>query len=356
MEVFALQGYSLARIACLIGFPLALFGQVNGGDEVFEFMNFSPSARITALGGNMLPVFDDDINLARLNPALLNPSMHQQLAFNHNFHINSLNNGYAAFGHHVEAWQTTFQVGAQYAGYGEFEETDEAGQVLGTFRANEYALNLGAGRQVDERLHIGANLRLVSSQLAAYHSFGLAADLAVAYQDTGSAFVATLVARNIGAQLSTYDPDSPHEPLPFEVQVGISKRLRYLPFRLSIVYRYLDQWNITYDDPNTAEPDFLFDTPDERSDFAVFTDNLFRHFVFGGEFLFGKLDNFRLRIGYNHLLRKELSVQNYGSLAGFSFGAGVKIKQFRLAYGHQVYHIAGGVNHISISTNLGEFR
>ncbi len=337
--------------------PSPLRAQINGGDEVYEFMNLSPSARITALGGQMVPVFDEDINLARLNPALLTPRMHQQLAFSHNFHINSLQNGYAAYGHHVDAWNTTFQVGARYAGYGEFQETDPTGQVLGTFRASEYALNFGAGRQVDERLHLGANLRLVSSQLAGYQSIGLATDVAAAYRDTSAGFVATLLLRNMGLQLSTYDQASGREPLPFEMQVGISKRLRYLPFRLTVVYRYLDQWNITYDDPNTRETEFLFEeAPAERSDFAVFTDNFFRHFVFSGEFLLGKNETVRLRVGYNHLLRTEMRVDNYGSLAGFSFGAGIRIKQFRIGYGHQVYHLAGGINHLSISTNLQEFQ
>jgi len=50
------------------------------------------------------------------------------------------------------------------------------------------------------------------------------------------------------------------------------------------------------------------------------------------------------------------SVSGFSSLAGFSFGAGFKIKQFRIDYGHQVYHIAGGVNHIGISTSFQEFK
>lgn len=335
---------------------LPLQGQVNGGDNVFELLNLSNSPRVTALGGHLITVFDDDVNLAYGNPALLNPEMHQQIAFNHNFHLNSIKNGYAAYGHHFSSLATTFHAGFQYVGYGELPQTDELGQVLGTFKANDYAVTFGAGRQVDERLYVGANLRLLTSQLESYSSFGISGDLAAAYRDTSGLFLATIVFRNIGAQLTTFSEDN-REPLPFEIQLGISKRLRYLPFRLSVVYRYLDRWNITYDDPNTRETDFLFgEAPTERSDAAVFFDNFFRHFIFSGEFLFGKLDNFRLRFGYNHLMRQELAVNGFSSLAGFSFGAGIKIKQFRIEYGHQIYHIAGGVNHIGISTSFQEFR
>ena len=96
--------------------------------------------------------------------------------------------------------------------------------------------------------------------------------------------------------------------------------------------------------------------PEERSQFSINVDNFFRHLVFGGEFLFGKKDNFRVRVGYSHFQRKELSVSGFRSLAGFSFGLGLKISKFRIDYGRAFYHIAGGLNHFSISTNLQEFK
>jgi hypothetical protein len=77
--------------------------------------------------------------------------------------------------------------------------------------------------------------------------------------------------------------------------------------------------------------------------------------VFNGEFLFGKKDNFRLRFGYNHLMRKELSVRNLRSLAGFSMGAGLKISRFRIEYGRSILHLGANLNHFSISTNFREF-
>jgi hypothetical protein len=55
-------------------------------------------------------------------------------------------------------------------------------------------------------------------------------------------------------------------------------------------------------------------------------------------------------------MRRELSVDNFRSLAGFSFGAGIKINRFRIDYGRTNFHLAGGTNHLSISTNFSEFR
>lgn len=326
-----------------------------GGQRAFSFLNLSPSARITALGGNLITVVDDDVNLAYANPALLNPLMHQQITFSHNFHLAEIQNGYAAYANYFPKLKTTFHAGVQYVNYGEIEARNEFNTVEGTFKPSENAFTIGAARQVDERLSVGANLKLLTSRLDVFSSLGLAADVAAAYADTANRFTATIVFKNIGTQLTPYREGN-FEPLPFEIQVGISKRLRYLPFRFSIIYHNLQRWNVIFDDPNREDNDIFFGETTERSELSVFADNLFRHFIFNGEFLFGQKENFRMRIGYNHLLRKEMTVESFGSLAGFSFGAGIKINRFRIDYGRMIYHIAGGINHLSIQTNFREFR
>ncbi|MCB0521533.1 MAG: type IX secretion system protein PorQ [Lewinellaceae bacterium] len=331
-----------------------LEAQVTGGTNVYDFLNFSASARITGLGGNLITVRDDDVNLALANPASLNPSMHQQLGFNHVFYPAGINTGYAAYGHFVKKLDMTLHGGIQYLTYGTFDATDEVGNVTGEFKASEYAIALGAGRQLYERVTVGANLKFITSRFESYNSIGLAGDLAAMFHDTASRINVTLVFRNIGTQLSKYR-DGKTEPLPFEMQVGVSKRLVHLPFRFSIVYRYLDKWNISYDDPNSQEDTFIFGDAQQSSSGNSFVDNLARHFIFSGEFLFGKKDNFRVRIGYNHLQRKEMSVKNLRSLAGFSFGAGLKINRFRVEYGRSFVHLGAGLNHFSISTNIQEF-
>lgn len=325
-----------------------------GGAAVYPFLQFSPSARISALGGNLITVRDDDVNLAYANPSLLNPRMHHALSFSHNLYMAGIQNGYVAYGHYLSKWDLTLHGGVQYVSYGMFDATDAIGTVTGDFKAAEYALVLGAGKQLYERMSIGANLKFVTSQLESYHSIGLAGDLAATFFDTTRHFAASLVMRNIGGQLSTYREGN-REKIPFDLQVGLSQRLRYLPFRFSIIYHHLHRWNITYDDPNAVEPTpFLGEAPTE-SRFNVFVDNLFRHFIFSGEFLFGRNEPLRLRFGYNHLIRRELSVDNFRSLAGFTFGVGLKINRFRIDYGRGIYHLAGGVNHFTLSTNLSEF-
>jgi len=340
----------------LLHLGLSLNAQLIGGQSTYRFLDLSPSARISALGGNLITVADDDINLAWQNPASLNVDMHQQIGFSHSFHLDGVGHGFVSYGHHSEKWNTTLYGGLKYINYGEFERTNEFFQTEGTFQAKEYAFSLGAGKQVDERLHLGANLKVISSQFDVYQSVGIAADLAAFYQDTSKNLTFTVVFQNMGTQLSSYTEGN-RESLPFEIQIGVSKKLRYLPFRFSIIYENFQRWNVLYDDPNLEQGIiFLGENTNPDKGGADFIDNFFRHFVFNGELLLGAKENFRLRFGYKHLLRQELSVNNFGSLAGFSLGIGLKVNRFRIDYGRYNFHLAGGLNHFSISTNIKEFK
>jgi hypothetical protein len=333
-------------------FPLGseLPAQVSGGQHVFQFLNLPASARLTALGGHLITVRDDDLSLAWSNPASLSALVNGQISVNHHFYLADINAGYAAYGHHLPHWKTTLHGGLSYLSYGQFDAADPSGQITGSFQAGEYALAIGAGRQLYERLSIGANLKLISSQFESYQSLGLTTDLAAMFHDTARQLNITLVLKNMGTQLSLYRPGN-REALPFEMQAGLSKRLKYLPFRLSVIYRYLDRWNITYDDPNSAEDVFNFGEEVNGGNNSLL-DNFARHLVFSGEFLFGKKENFRLRVGYNHLRRREMELLNLRSLAGFSAGVGMKINRFRFEFGHAVSHLGAGTNHVSLQFKL----
>ncbi len=339
--------FALFLFSLLMANSPILFGQTTGGKHVFEFLNLSPSARITGLGGYLITVQDDDVNLAAVNPAALNPEMDGQLSFSHNFMPAGISGGYAGFGYCAAPWETSFHGGIQYLSYGKFDATNEAGQIEGEFKAADYAITLGAARQLYERVTVGANLKFITSQLESYNSTGIAGDLAAMFRDTASQINVSLVLRNIGAQLSTYASGN-RESLPFEMQLGLSKRLRHLPFRFSVVYRYLDRWNVLYDDPASAETT-LFGEEISKNDFV---DNLARHFIFSGEFLLGNKDNFRIQLAYNHLQHQELSVRELRSLTGFSMGFGMKIKRFRIEYGRSFLHLGAGLNHVGTSVEI----
>lgn len=353
MSIFLRKiGFSLFFAA--LSYLPASFAQITGGQSAFTFMTLSPSARITGLGGAQIAVKDDDVAFAAANPAALSPMMDGQIVFQHNFFLTDIQHGYVAYAHDLPKLGFTVQGGLQYVGYGDIIRADEYGNKIGKVPASETAFTLGAARPLTDRVSLGLNLRLGFSTLDVYKSSALAADAGLMYADTARKTTLAIVLRNGGTQMSTYN--GVKEDLPFDVQIGFTKRLRHLPFRFGIVAHHLHQWDIRYDDPDFQDDGVLiFGEDASESSGSGGVDNFFRHLIFNGEFLFGRNESFRIRFAYNHLRKRELSVRNYRSLAGFSGGVGIKISRFRIDAGFAPYHIAGGVFHLGIGTNLKEF-
>jgi hypothetical protein len=343
--------FSLLIFSVLLATPLR--AQITGGQHIFKLLDLSPSARMTALGGTQITVKDDDVALAAANPAALNASMDGHLTLNHNFFLSDIQHGYVAYAHHLPRIGFTIQGGVQYMNYGDIKQADEFGNITGMVKASETSFTLGGARPLSDRLSLGLNVRFGVSTLDLYQASMLAADAGVLYSDTTHLFSVGMVMRNAGVQLATYNEI--REDLPFDIQVGVSKRLRYLPFRMSIIAHHLHQWDIRYDDPNATSDDVSLFGEETSKKGSPGLDNLFRHLIFNGEFLLGRNEGFRIRLGYNHLRKKELSVNNYRSLAGFSGGVGLKIKRFRVDMGYGSYHLGGGVVHFSVGTNLKDF-
>lgn len=337
----------------LLGIIHNLHAQI-GGKHAYNFLTLPSSARVTGLGGLLPTVMDDDISLAMENPASLNSKMHNQIAFSHNFHFADIQNGYVAYGRKIKALDINAHIGIQYINYGEFNYADILGNQDGsTFKAGETAFVLGASKQVAERLTVGVNVKGVFSHLESYTSTGIVADLGLNYFKDSSDFVMSFVIKNLGTELTTYNGTRFGTPL--DIQIGISKRLRYLPFRFTVIAHQLQNGNIRYDDPDLKQTTDLFGEKVKESNFSNAIDNVFRHLIFSGEFLLGKHENLRIRAGYNHLRRKELSLSTFRSLAGFSLGFGIKVSYFKLDYGVGYHHLTGATNHITIRTDMGKF-
>lgn len=329
-------------------------GQTTGGGEIYQFMTLPNTARVTALGGSLITVNDDDGALAFQNPGVLNDAMSNQISFSQSFYLEDINYGSVSVTRKLG--KLNYFTGVQYINYGDFQMTDETGFITGQFDAKELAILGGAGYQYSETLSFGATAKFINSRFETYSSYGLAADLGALYADTSKGFSIGFVVKNLGQQIASYTPDNT-EQLPFDVQLGISKRLRYLPFRYTFTFHNLHRWDITYNDPNAESATLLFgEEPVEQSDIAAFADNLARHMIFSGEFLLGRKQNLRLRFAYDHLRRRELMVDNTLGMMGFSLGFGLKVNRFRIDYGRGNYHLAGGNSHLTLSTNLSEFK
>ncbi len=332
---------------------VAKLSSQTGGRNVFQFINLAPSARIGAMGGMALGWKGNDPTAAYQNPALLNESNHTQLSFNHQFYFADIKVGHFSYSHSLDSLGLNLQWGVQYANYGEIPRTDVNGNEQGTFPSYETNIFVIASKTFNERISLGASVQWVNSLLDVYKSQGLACNLAAHYFNPQEKFGLSLVVKNLGFQFQKYYRTS--ENFPFEIQLGFAKRLRHLPFTYHIGFRNLERWNLLYDDPDLSLAGSLFGGKTEKTALEQVVGNFFRHFVFGGELSIGKRENLTLRLGYNHLRNRDLNVPEYRSFSGLSVGFGVKIYKFRLDYSYARYHIAGGTNQLSITTDLNAF-
>ena len=334
----------LFLILLLIGYPFGLLFSQIGGNGTYRFLDLTNSAKVAALGGTQIAFTDNDLDLTFYNPSLLSDSMRNQLSVNYVNYIAGIGVGYAAFAPNIKG-KNAFAVGIHYVNYGNFDGASETGQLTGTFSAAEYAINLFYSRVLTSQIRTGINLKPILSSFENYNSFGLAADLGITYLSKDSLSATSLVIKNIGSQITTYYQNGDRENLPWDVQLGFSKKLAHAPVRFFVTANHLNKWNLSYlnrqDEPPT----------DEKSE--SFTSLLMRHFVFGAEILPEK--HVTLRFGYNYQRQKELAVDSRPGLVGFSAGVGVKIAKFSINYGLASYHLAATAHYFSLAVNLSQF-
>ncbi len=322
-----------------------------GGDAVFRILDIPSSARVAAMGGTQIAVLDNDLNLGIFNPALLNPTMGRQLALSYLPYIDGINIGYASYGQYFDSLRTTFSGTVQYVDYGTFTRRDETGADLGTFHAGEYVAQVGAGRAIDSLFTVGANIKYIGSQLESYRASGVAVDLGGTFCKRSAGLTVSAMVRNLGTTLSSYTDEK--EKLPTEVQVGVTYKFRHAPFRLGLMLNDLQQWDLTYTDPN-ADVQIDPTTGDPIVDKVTTAEKVMMHVVPNVEILLNT--NFMLRFGYDYRRRQELAIAGKPGLTGFSFGAGLRVSKVHVSYGFAQFNPAGASNTITLALRFADLK
>lgn len=335
----------------LLGFLHVVDAQT-GGRRVYNFLNYSYSSRLMALGGNLVSVYDEDLSLLGVNPSYIGERHHNALALNFTDYF--ANSGYcAALYSYTFPKAGSFAASVQHVGYGSFQGTDEYGLETGTFYAGDYALNIGWGRELSPNFTIGANLKMILSTYESYNSFGMAVDVAGSYHNPQKRLSLTLLAKNIGSELKTFAPGD-LEIIPFDLQFAFSQRLKYVPIRYHISLHDLYRWNMNYygkDNPFLTTDAFtnVIIYPSKASQFF---DNLFRHFVFGIEIEPSKY--FSLQVAYNHNVHQEMKIMARSSMAGFSYGFTINVKGIQLGFARQHFAPGATPNCFNLALNFDQ--
>ena len=331
-----------------------------GGTRSYRFLDVPMTARAAGLGGTSMSMWGDDINLLHSNPSSLNPGMSGQLAMNYCNNVSDLNFGYLAYARSLKN-AGTVAASLQFYDYGKFTAYDEFGQQTGSFKANDYSFNLNYAKPIaDSTFNIGISLKTIISQYDIYQSVGNAVDFGITYHRRNLAV--SLLARNVGYMWKSYsNTSSTSEPLPRNVQLGLSYKVSKAPFRVFVVYDNLLTWNLKYINPvDTAGKSNPFTSSTSQKDSSGWQkfkarsgnrlDNTMRHFIFGTEIVLSK--NFMLRIAYNYRRQREMTIPDRRGANGLSFGFSLKVKRFGFSYSFSKMAFPGSAHIFGITASL----
>jgi hypothetical protein len=313
--IFVLAAGAFAQVATTISLD-----ESSGRAQLYNLLKIVPTPRAAAMG-NSFVAMKNDPNTIFSNPAALStqvprdsmaPGTDLSLAASSiGVGITQGSIAFSAPAPEALGEKSWVGVGVLYNSYGTFQGADNVGQLTNQFTAGDFVLSVAySGIVPDKPFHYGVALKFISSSLATgvagvSGSSGLAADLGVFYESVPLLLTVGLSATNIGKELSYYD--GVRESLPFNLQLGLSKKLERLPLTL-----HFDFHNLTRD-------------REGRNLFYALND-----FSIGGEFVIAKI--MRLRFGYENQERRDLQVPEGLGLGGFSVGLGMVLKKLQLDY------------------------
>lgn len=324
-----------------------------GGTATYSFLDLTPTPQVAALGGKVNAVPGSDPSLAFYNPGLLDSTANDFLSLSFVNLFAGINFGYAAYSRSYHGIGS-FAAGIHYINYGRFTGADESGLITGNFSAAEYAFNLTHSRilpWLDSTLSVGINVKPLLSVFERYTSYGLLADVGITYRHPEQFFTAALVLRNMGGQLTPYS-NGRREPVPFEIQLGLSQRLQHAPFRISLLVQHLERLRLGYNkvNPNPAPGQTPTREEDLKKGFDLYLDEAMRHLLIGVECF--PFQGLTLRASYNHNRRQEMKIDSRSGMTGLSWGLGIHISRFQINYARSSWHLAGASNHFSVNVNL----
>lgn len=302
---------------------VAMLTEAQESQTAYNFLRLPVSAHVAALGGNNITITDDDPTMIFHNPAMLGGVSDKSLNLNYMTYMEGTMVGSASF---VRAWgdRGTWGVSASYMDYGSMRQTTADNIQTGEFSAKDIMLGGSVAYSLSTLFTGGITAKIISSSIAGYNSMAVAVDLGINYFDEAQGLSLSAVARNLGGQIDAYDED--FEKIPFDLQVGISKKMAMAPLRFSATLNNLHDWD----------------------------DSFIHHLAIGADIFLS--DNIYIAGGYNFKRNKEMRISDgegessHG--AGLSFGGGVQLERFKLNVAYAKYHVSVSSLLINVSYSL----
>lgn len=318
--------------------------QTLGGSSAYNFLKLPSTPLLTAAGGVNTSYKTNEVGLSANNPALLSADLHAQLGLSFNSFLAGIKTYSLTGAYKKDNLKTTFGGHIYFVDYGSIPNTDAAGNVSGNFHPVDYVVQVSAGRRYLERWDYGASLKFISSNYQLYKSSAIALDFAVLYSDSSKQLFVSALAKNMGFQVKAYAGQT--EDIPFDMQLGITKRMAKAPFGFSVTAQHLHQFNILYNDEG-------FNADNNFSSNNNFFNKVFNHIVIASHIYVGS--NLEAIIGYNHLKRQELNIGSSGNgLNGFSMGVRIKFAKLQVLCGRSSYQRNVSYNQLGLTLHMNQ--
>ena len=301
----------------------ALLSYAQESQTAYNFLRLPVSAHVAAIGGENISLVEDDATLIFHNPALINDVSDKTINLNFMTYMQGAKTASATF-LKAAGDRGTWGVTAQYMDYGSMKETTADNQDLGTFSARDIALGGTFAYALTNRISGGVTAKIISSHIAGYNSLAVGIDLGANYFNVEQDLSISAVARNLGGQVKAYDDE--FERIPFDLQIGVTKRIGHSPLRFSATLSRLTDWS----------------------------EGFGRHLALGVDVLLGT--NIYVAAGYNFRRASEMKISDsdgdsaHG--AGISLGAGLSLERFKLHVAYGKYHVSASSILINISYAL----
>lgn len=294
------------------------FAQESG--STLNMLTLPTSAHVTALGGENVSVADNHPGIVLHNPALLSNLDDNLLGLQFMTYADGAQWMGAEFSKAFGSRHTGAAF-AHYMGYGAMDETDAHGNVIGSFSPQDIVAGVGYSYLLSDHWAGGANFKMGYSQIAEYSSLAVGVDLGLNYLDVIKDLSVSVVMRNIGAQVKTFD--GVVERVPFNLQAGFTKGLEHLPVQFSVTLTDLIRWKTS---------DYYVPDGEELK----FGRMALNHVVLGLEVK--PTHYLYFAGGYNFRRGYELKAAGKGHLAGLSLGGGLNLHKFKIGLAWARYH------------------
>lgn len=304
----------------MLAVPLTTSAQ-SESTSVFNFLSLPTSTHAAALGGKNVSLADDDASLLLQNPALMSNVSDRSINLGFMTYMRGCKVGNASWVM-AAGERGSWGVGAQFMAYGTMTETDVNGTELGDFSALDFALVGGYSYVLTEYLAGGATGKFIYSKLGEFSSIALAVDLGLNAYNEDHDLSVSLVAANLGGQVKRYGDHS--ERLPFDLRIGVTKRLQGAPLQFTLTLTDLTRW---------ADNDFYSPTGS-----ISFGRKLTNHIAVGVDVF--PIKQLYVSAGFNLRRAYEMKTAGGSHGAGLCFGAGLNLKRFSLGLSYAKYHLS----------------